>query len=256
MITPSSPFAPLLLGVQFQSSRLDEPGETLLRSLAAQPRRRYDVHARLAVEGAPLHTPQLMVSGWACRARVLADGRRQILGLVLPGDVVGSQSGDRDVETSTTVALTPVCTVDAVHVRALQDADHGYMPIREAVALARRQEEYFLTCQIVRLGRQTALERLGHLLLELEFRLAARGLAHEGRFALPLTQETLADVLGLSVVHINRTLQQMRRDGLLDLLKGWLTLKDKEGLRALAEFRAPEAPTLVEQVGHQAHASG
>ena len=78
--------------------------------------------------------------------------------------------------------------------------------------------------QITRLGRRTAYERFGNLLLELYHRLHVVGLARDGRFALPLTQEMLADALGLSVVHVNRTVQQMRRDGLLELRAGTVVI--------------------------------
>ena len=107
-------------------------------------------------------------------------------------------------------------------------------------------EETRLFDHIVRLGRQSAFERVTHLLLELHERLAVVGLAFENRFPLPLTQEVLADALGLSIVHVNRTLQQLRRGGLIDTRAGWVTLRDHEQMASLANFRpAPKPAPLV-----------
>ena len=77
---------------------------------------------------------------------------------------------------------------------------------------------------VIRLGRQTARARFTHLMLELHERLARMGLAEPGGSATPLTQDALADVLGFSTVHVNRTVQQLRRDGLLDMKNGMVHL--------------------------------
>jgi CRP-like cAMP-binding protein len=100
----------------------------------------------------------------------------------------------------------------------------------------------------MRLGRQTALERTAHLFLELRQRLAAVGLADGARFPLPLTQEVLADTLGLSIVHMNRTLQQLRREGLVEVKSGWARLLDPAALAARCAFAAPApAPAASEK---------
>ena len=75
--------------------------------------------------------------------------------------------------------------------------------------------------------------------MELEYRLSARGLSNNGAFAMPLTQETLSDAVGLSVVHVNRTLQQMRKQGRIELARGRLAILDREALCAVGEFAAP-----------------
>ena len=91
----------------------------------------------------------------------------------------------------------------------------------------------------MRLGRQTASGRFAHLMLELHERLARVGLADESCFAMPLTQEALADVLGFSVVHVNRTVQQLRRDCLLDVRSGTVVLMQRECLQDLASWTPP-----------------
>jgi CRP-like cAMP-binding protein len=90
----------------------------------------------------------------------------------------------------------------------------------------------------VRLGRQTAYERMAHLLLELHARLTEIGEARGDSFNLPVKQEVLADALGLSLVHVNRTLQQMRRDRLVDMRGAQMTFLDRGALEAAADQSA------------------
>ena len=118
-----------------------------------------------------------------------------------------------------------------------------------ALAVAARIEEAQLAEQVLRLGRRTALERVGHWLLDVQSRLAAAGLGEGDRFAMPLTQETLGDVLGLSLVHINRIVQQLRRERLVDVRGGYATILEPERLRMLTEFSPMSTSlTLVAEV--------
>src|SRR5262249_10318746 len=93
-------------------------------------------------------------------------------------------------------------------------------------------------------GRLTAYERVAHLLLELFHRLRPVGFTQGNRYLLPLTQEMLADALGLSVVHTNRTLQQLRRDRLIELNSSAVNILQPEALAELADYRQP-APAQV-----------
>ena len=97
---------------------------------------------------------------------------------------------------------------------------------------------------IVRLGRQTAYERMVHLMLEFHHRLQIAGLATNDSFPMPLTQEVMADSLGLSVVHVNRTLQQVRRDGLLEIRSGQVKLLDLKLMQAVADW-VPVPPSTT-----------
>jgi CRP-like cAMP-binding protein len=98
-------------------------------------------------------------------------------------------------------------------------------------------EETFLANQVVRLGRQSAYERMAHLLLGFHDRLDAVGLAQGGAFAMPFTQEVLSDVLGLSTVHTNRTLQQLRREHLIESHGMTMRLMDIKLLAEIADYR-------------------
>lgn len=177
----------------------------------------------LLSEGSAVGEPQLIVSGWAARVRVLSDGRRQFLSFLLPGDLVGLCSQPRPLAVSTVAALTPLSVCIA------PTADPG-SPLADAYAASRALDEAYLLAQITRLGRLNAQERIGDLLLELYERLSLAGLAAHGAFELPMTQETLADALGLTPVHTNRMLQQARREGDLRLNSGRATLGDVAAL--------------------------
>ena len=132
-------------------------------------------------------------------------------------------------------ALTELETVSA---QSLVEAADATAPVHPGLAYAVRIMAHLgheLLCdQIVRLGWQTACGRFAHLMLELYGRLGRVGLAGDNSFAMPLTQNVLADVLGFSVVHVNRTMQQLRRDGLLEVKGGRVFLMHPERLQALA----------------------
>ena len=115
-------------------------------------------------------------------------------------------------------------------------ADDG---LAEAYAVSNALDQQYLCLHIVRLGRLNAMERIADWLLELRERLNLSGEAPDDSFILPVTQEIIADALGLTSVHVNRTLQAMRRDGLLELRGGAVTLLDVAQLTALADYRPP-----------------
>jgi len=174
--------------------------------------------ATIEAEGEPASS-RVLVAGWAARVKMLSGGGRQILRLLVPGDFC-SYAGAGRPSLSATVALTRTKSVDlgAVTGAALRD------PQTEALiatfAPAPEVEHEALLLHAVRLGRLSARERTLHLLLELWERLTRAGLADGRTMLLPLTQEVLADTLGLSVVHMNRTLQQLRREELIEAQAG------------------------------------
>lgn len=187
-------------------------------------------------DGEPV-SPRVIISGWACRQRSLPDGRRQIFGFLIPGDTVGVCTETRPLDEVQTVAVTRVECMDALLLREILSVhDPRHARLGSALAATRRHEEACLLDHIVRLGRQSALERSAHLFLELRERCSAAGLCEGERFPMPLTQEVLSDALGLSIVHLNRTLQQMKREGLIELRNGWMTIVDAPRLRAISDF--------------------
>ena len=217
---------------------LSETELDLLRSLGDRRERRV-AGEEIVAEGEHASRPQFIVSGWACRQRVLADGRRQIFSILLPGDGIGLSRFPR-AELASLHALTALETADAGPV--LSAVQGGRAPgVARALSALEPLEQMLLFDHMVRLGRQTAYERVAHFLLELQRRLEIAGLGDSQRFPLPLTQEVMADALGLSIVHVNRTLQQLRRERLIELRSGVTILLERELLGGIAGYRLPEA---------------
>jgi CRP-like cAMP-binding protein len=222
-------------------SPLSAEATALIRSL--DDAQAHAAGAELNGERAPLPRPRFLLTGWAARMRWLSDGRRQIMGFILPGEAIGLCLRAHPLALASTVALTPLTTIDAGPVLKAMHQPDTAPGLAEALRVASSMDEALLLDQVVRLGRQTAYERICHLLLELRDRLAEGGLAHGGSFPLPLTQEVMADATGLSVVHVNRILQQLRRENLLDLRSGYATLLDADQLQIIADYhrRQPTA---------------
>jgi CRP-like cAMP-binding protein len=200
--------------------------------------------AELQAEGTRLDRAQILLDGWAVRQRVLRDGRRQIFSFLVPGDIFGICARPDGEALHATVALTPTVTAPlAMLDGALQRGATSACGriVREMLSL----EETLLVNQVVRLGRQSAQERLINLLLEFHDRLAAAGLNEDGSFMLPFTQEVLSDALGLSTVHTNRTLQQLRRENLIETHLNQMRLLDRTRLMEIADYRMTPCLGLV-----------
>lgn len=185
----------------------------------------------ITAEGAPAELPRMVVAGWAALVRDFRDGRRQILSLLLPGEVLGDFHPSLPTTPWAVVALTEVAIADAPAADPDGALEQAYR------AGADLQRAYTLN-HIVRLGRMDAYERIADWLLETRDRLALSGLVDEGAFPMPLTQDMLGDLLGLTSVHVNRTLQVMRREGSVDLRSGWARLLRPAQLAEAAEYRA------------------
>jgi CRP-like cAMP-binding protein len=135
-------------------------------------------------------------------------------------------------------SLTAVRTRDLSRlVAALESTDSEGSQVARAWRLCRHAAETRLVRHIVRLGRLPAYERVADLLVDLHERQRRAGLADARTMNLPLTQEALADHLGLSIVHVNRTLQQLRRDRMIDYHAGRVVMRDAERLASIAAYR-------------------
>jgi len=182
--------------------------------------------SELQIEGQPIISPLLVVEGWAARARILPDGRRQFISFLLPGDLIGMCYQEHPLAVATVVAITPVRTCRAPSAEVSP-------ALRRAYAVSRALDEAYLLAEIVRLGRMTALERIGDVLLELLERLTLVGLVGNATFEMPLTQEMLSDVLGLTPVHVNRMLQQARREGWIEWRGKRVTIRNPVALASM-----------------------
>ena len=202
---------------------------------ALGPARQIGARTDIIHEGDDPRVVNIVLDGWACRYRQLADGRRQIVSLLLPGDPCDPHIFLLDRMDHAIGTLTPV-TLAQIPGQALLDLitrspSLDYALHREALAAAAIQREW-----TVSLGCRSGAERLAHLFCELHARLAAVGLADGTSCPLPITQIDLAEAMGQTSVHINRTLQELRGAGLITLRGRQLTIHDADGLAQLAHF--------------------
>jgi CRP-like cAMP-binding protein len=174
--------------------------------------------------------------GYAIRYKLLRSGKRQILNVILPGDVIGFPVSFFDKSIYSVVAVSDltynVCSLDAYTQLCYEQPQFGL-----ALSWLAAQEAAIYAEHIVDLGRRTPLERLAHFLLEIHARLLAVGRAEKTSFDLPFSQEVMADVLGLSVPHLNRVMQQLRGEELITTRSRFVELTDMARLETLAHYQ-------------------
>lgn len=195
--------------------------------------RSYQAGAIIANAGAQDGRVYVVVSGWGSIDRTLADGKRQIIDFTLPGDLVSLWSNGKPLRESFR-AITDV-TVQEIPAPAFHKALMRDMSTVEIGLRALNRQSAIRTEHIVNCGVRNAQARMAHLLLELLAR-TDDGKRHEDGYEWPLTQSDLADALGLTAVHVNRTLAGLRRRNLVDYRYGRLKLLDRRGLKAVADF--------------------
>jgi CRP-like cAMP-binding protein len=189
----------------------------------------------IVVEGRRYDGLQTLLTGVALRYRVLHDGRRQILSVVLPGDFIGFPGCFFENALYTIAALSE-CTVSPVPFTRLLGLFETHPRIGAAIFWSLSCEAAMYAEHLIGVGRRSALERVAHFLLEMLTRLQAIGLADERSFRLPLTQEVFADALGLSVQYVNQTIRQLRQEDLVTIERQQVTIHNFEALTALADF--------------------
>jgi CRP-like cAMP-binding protein len=203
----------------------------------------------LVVHGSEFRNLCFVKEGYAIRYRLLRSGKRQILKLILPGDVIGFPVSFFDRSSYAVVAVSELtyaaCPFDS-YVRLCYEQPQFGLVLSWLAA----QEAATYAEHIVNLGRRTPVERLAHLLLEIHARLLEVGLADETRFDLPFSQEVMADALGLSVPHLNRVIQQLRAEQLITSNSRVVDLTDLTGLRRLAQYE-PMALASIPLLEHR-----
>lgn len=206
-----------------------------LHSLA-QNSRPFVAKQVLISEGMPPDQLTLIERGLAYCFKILPGGRRQILGYLIPGDLCGLDfAGSESPDYS--VALMSDSVVASVSIEDLSALRSSRPSIDRAFSAAALVDRAILREWLLNVGQRNALERLSHFFCELSVRLGVVGLVNDdGSFDLPLNQVALADTTGLTTVHVNRTLQRLRNDGLIILRKRRLTIPDPTRLAELAGF--------------------
>jgi len=180
---------------------------------------------------------KLLLDGFACRYKMLEDGRRQIVAYFVPGDLCDLRVFilKRMDHSIGAIVASRVATISPENVLRLT---HNYPTLTRALWWSTLVEEAILREWIVNVGQRNALERMAHLFCELLYRFRAVGLNQGMSCTLPLTQVELAETLGLSPVHVNRTLQELRRQKLITLEGGTLTIQDLAALKEVSFFNA------------------
>jgi CRP-like cAMP-binding protein len=177
----------------------------------------------------------VMLEGWACRYKVLPSGTRQVLAFLMPGDACDLHIGllgemDHSIQT-----ITParVATIERTDMDTLMDRRHG---IAKAMYISQLVDEGTMRAWITSMGRRTSTERVAHLMCELYLRARNIGLTSEATLSLPMSQILLADALGMTNVHINRVLKELRLAGAMALRRGSLDIIDPNLMVRIAGF--------------------
>lgn len=214
--------------------RISAEEEGAIRDAVGQTRR-VNADEIIIQSGVELTESTMLVDGWAARARDLANGARQITEINVTGDFIDLHSLtlrrlDHDV-----IALSQ-CTVAAVPHSKLRAITEQFPHLTRVYWFSTNLDAAIHREWVVSLGRRSALAAMAALFCELFIRLEIVGRTRGNSFDLPLTQERLAECLGMTAVHANRTIQELRARELIRLQGKVLTLLDRKGLEEVSEF--------------------
>src|SRR5262245_45855036 len=211
--------------------------EAVVRDLKALARDKVEISAGRPIVKERERCPSLYLieSGWVFRSRGLASGRRQIVNYCLPGDILCSDSVLFKASSFDLTARTPVSVIRIEPPPAAEMFDK-YPGLAAALAWTTGQEESILAERVVSLGRRDSLEKLAHSLCELEARLTSIGQMRGKTIELPLNQEDFADILGISVIHVNRTFRRLSEEKTAEYRKGSIDLLDRDRLAEISSF--------------------
>ena len=213
---------------------ISEKHKTVVEELTSENIETYPADVDIISDGDRPEHVHLIIEGWAARYKILHDGSRRIVGLLLPGDfcdlhITVLQQMDHGIMT-----LTP-CRVAHLDSGKLDQLTTEDTTLTKALWFMTLVDEAVLRQWVINVGR-TALAAVAHLLCEIHVRMRAVGLTIGNHVELPLTQEELADATGMTSVHVNRTLQSLRQAGLIELKGGMLFIPDVGALAKAGGF--------------------
>ena len=194
-----------------------------------------DTGTQLFMEGARAAQLFTVLSGMGIRYKTLENGRRQVIGFVMPGDFIGLQAGVLDAMCHSVEASTPMrlCVFNRSRVFELfQNQPERAFALTHIAAV----EEHFLGDALTTVGQRGALEKIAWSLHRFYRRAHALDLAKNGACPLPFRQQDLADALGLSLVHTNKTLAKLKDRGIVHWSNGEFRIKDEDALSKLSEI--------------------
>ena len=188
-------------------------------------------------EGQAGHRAFILQKGWAFSYKLLPDGGRQIINFKVPGDFIGLRSvllrtSDHSFGTISDCIVSPISVKRAITVF------NEHPRVGAAILWSLARDEAMAVEHLVDIGRRDAIERIAHFVLELGDRLRLVGLASEVGFEFPINQYLLSDALGLTAIHTNRVLRQLREKGLMTVHQHRVVIHDMKGLVSLAGYDA------------------
>ncbi len=210
-------------------------GEVAAIERATAHPRRYGPKQDMIREGDKPGPVLVMLDGWACRYKILPSGTRQITAFLMPGDACDLHIGmlaemDHSIQTLAPSRVASIARGD------MDQLMHDHVGFARAMYIAQLTDEGTLRAWIVSMGRRSSIERVAHLMCELYVRAYWIGLVEDTKLALPLSQIVLADALGMTPVHINRVLKELRLAGAMELRRGSLLIMDPLKLVQIAGF--------------------
>jgi len=211
--------------------------ETEKQAIQSAPLRLWQVasHQDVVSDRAQPTEVHLIVQGFACRYKLLPDGRRQIMAFLIAGDFCDLRSLLMHQMDFGVAALGRTTVAVISHERLLSIIEKhprlGLALWRDTMIDAAIYRQW-----LINVGRRSAYARIAHSLCEVWWRMEAAGLARDGSYELPMTQTEIGDAMGLSVVHVNRTLQQLRADGLIKFKSNIVQVLDWQLLQKAGEF--------------------
>lgn len=185
-------------------------------------------------EGAPLDYIHVMHMGWACRYNIMKDGKRQISAFLLPGDVCESTPMYGTLIDYSVCTLTP-SLVKPISIEKPVGFGQPFDQL-QSILSGSLLEQRLLRAWLANLSRRSAYNRVAWLICELHERLSIVGLADETGFDCPLTQEVIADAVGLTSVHVNRVMKQFRDENLFSFRSGRVAFAGVQKVRKLCGF--------------------
>lgn len=208
-----------------------------VRALASATRSpsRYCAKVDLIREGDRPGPVFVVLEGWACRYKVLPSGTRQVVGFLMPGDCCDLHIALLAEMDHSIQAITPAL-VARIDRHLMDDLLEGHPAIAKAMYISQLVDEGTMRAWITSMGRRSSIERVAHLICELYIRARNVGLEVEPSFAMPLSQSLLADALGMTPVHLNRVLKQLRLTGAVTVSRGRVVIADPKQLVRIAGF--------------------
>jgi CRP-like cAMP-binding protein len=209
-------------------------GDALLAAAMSKDRKRFNKGDEIIRTGEPCDAIFRLESGWVARTRLLDDGRRSIIAVFIPGELFGVKSLLLTEQPDSVQSLSNA-TVQTIHHDRLRELFRAEPDVALRLAFQLGEDERRLHNYVIGLGRANAAERIAMMLLEVHGRLSRAGLAANGRYPCPMTQQDMADFVGLTLVHVNRVLRRLREEGLATVNRGIVQIDDIDRLHKLAQ---------------------